>query len=127
DFAIAKKIALQNAKSEISGSIQSFFNEVNTTYFQQYGVGATPELSQKIEGMSQDIVTQVLSNIRVIDSKTLKVDKKKDDVRCFVAVEMSKKDIGKQLADGISRATKDKIDFDADQYRKIFEEAIDKE
>jgi hypothetical protein len=125
DLAIAKKIALQNAKSEIAGSIQSAFNEVNTTYFEQYGQGATPDLSQKIEGMSQDISSQVLSNIRIIDQKYKKV-KKTTHVQCFVAVEMAKADVGLALLDGISKAKKKEIDIDEAEYRKIFEAALDK-
>ncbi|MDR2058265.1 MAG: LPP20 family lipoprotein [Dysgonamonadaceae bacterium] len=124
DMAIAKKIALQNAKAEIASSIQSVFNQVNTAYFEQYGVGATPDLSQKIEGMSQDVVSQVLSNVRIVNQEYEKI-KKSTHVRCFVAIEMSKKEIGKSVMDGISQAKKDKIDFDEDQYRRIFDEALE--
>jgi hypothetical protein len=124
DLAIAKKIALQNAKSEIASSIQSVFNQVNTAYFEQYGAGATPDLSQKIEGMSQDVASQVLSNVRVADQKYQKI-KKSDHVQCFLAVEMSKKDIGRIAMDGISKATKDKIDIDESKYRQIFDEALE--
>jgi hypothetical protein len=124
DLAIAKKIALHNAKAELAGSIQSTFNEVNTTYFEQYGKGSTPDLSQKIEGMSQDISAQVLSNIRVADQKFLKV-KKTNNVQCFVAIEMSKADVGQAVLDAISKAKKKKIDIEEDEYRKIFEAALD--
>lgn len=126
DMAIAKKIALQNAKAELATSIQSVFNQVNTSYFEQYGVGATPDLSQKIEGMSQDIASQVLSNIKVADQKYEKI-KKSDHVRCFVAIEMSKQEIGRVAMDGVSQAAKNKIDIDEAQYRKIFDEALGKD
>ncbi|MDR0505479.1 MAG: hypothetical protein LBH32_01500 [Dysgonamonadaceae bacterium] len=126
DLAIAKKIALQNAKSEIAGSIQSTFNQVNTAYFEQYGSGATPDLSQKIEGMSQDVASQVLTNVRTIDTKYLKI-KKSDHVRCFVAIEMLKSDVGKAAMDGLSKAKKDNIDIDEAKYREIFDKALDSE
>jgi hypothetical protein len=126
DLAIAKKIALQNAKSELATSIQSTFNQVNTSYFEQYGVGATPDLSQKIEGMSQDIASQVLTNVTLKDQKYQKI-KKSDHVRCFVAVEMSKEEIGRVAMDGIAKAAKNKIDIDEAQYRKIFEETLSKD
>jgi hypothetical protein len=126
DMAVAKKIALQNAKSELATSIQSTFNQVNTSYFEQYGAGATPDLSQKIEGMSQDIASQVLSNVKVVDQKYQKI-KKSDHVRCFVAIEMSKQEIGRAAMNGISQAAKDKIDIDEAQYRKIFDETLSKE
>ena len=124
DMDIAKKIALLNAKSELAGSIQSLFNEVTTSYFNQYGQNATPDLTQKFEGMTQNVVSQILSNLTVADQKYFK--SKENDFRCFVAVEMSKEDVGKTLMNRVSQETKDRIDFDEQQYRKIFDEALSK-
>jgi hypothetical protein len=123
DFAIAKKIALQNGKAELAENIQSVINQVNTSYFEQYGVGATPDLSQKIEGMTQNIASQVLSNVKIVDQKLLNI-KKTNSVRCFVAIEMAKEDIGLAVMSGISEVKKQQIDIDEEKYRKIFNEAL---
>jgi hypothetical protein len=126
DMAIAKKIALQNAKAELASSIQSVFNQVNTSYFEQYGLGSTPDLSQKIEGMSQDIASQVLSNVRVADQKYQKV-KKSEHILCYIAVEMSKEEIGRAAMTGISKVAKNEINIDEEKYRKVFNDALGKD
>ncbi len=125
DMNVAKKIALQNAKSELAGSIQSLLQEVSTAYIQQHGVNATPDLSQKFESMNQVVVSQMLTNITVAREKFFK-SKDTNDYRCFVGIEMAKEDVGKGVIDRISQDTKDRIDFDAAQYRKIFDEKTGK-
>jgi len=124
DMNVAKKIAIQNAKSEIAGSIQSLFNQVTTDYIKQYGQNATPDLSQKFEEMGQSIVSQVLSNLTLVDQKYFR-STTNNDIRCFVAMEMSKEELGKTALSRISQETKNRIDFDEYQYRKIFDKALE--
>jgi hypothetical protein len=123
DMNVAKKVALQNARSEIASSIQSLFNQVTTDYINQYVQDATPDLSQKFQEMSQNIVSQVLTNLTISDQKFFK-SKADNNIRCFVAVEMSKQDVGKAVTSRISQEAKDRIDFDEYQYRKIFDKAL---
>lgn len=125
DMNASKKLALHNAKSEIAGSIQSLFEEVNTRYMNQYAKDALPDLSEKFESMSHDVISQVLTNIVINDTKYFKAKESKE-IRCFVAIEMSKEDVGQGVMTGIGNATKDRIDFDAYKYKKIFDEELKK-
>ncbi len=123
DMNVAKKMAINNAKSEMAGQIQSLFQEVTTQYMQQYGQNAKPDLQQKFESMSQTVTSQALTNVMVKDSKTFK-DKTTNDYRCWAAIEMSKEDIGKDLMKRISQETKERIDLNQEKYQQVFEKAL---
>ncbi len=128
DRNVAEQLALTNAQSKMAASIQTVFNQVNTNYFNQRAENRDKELEQKMEGMSRSVVSQVLSNMNFVDSKTYEPENKKANnqaFQCYTAVEMPKDEIGKQIMRGISDATRNRIDFDQKQYEKIFNEELE--
>jgi hypothetical protein len=125
DLNVAKKMAVNNAMSQIATGIQAVFNEVNTNYIQQYGQNSDMELGQKFEDMSRTVVSQVLSNLNEADSKTFR-NSKTNAYTYWVVVEMSKSDAGKQLMKGVGEAAKNKIDFDLERYERIFNDELGK-
>lgn len=124
DMNVAQKLAITNAKSIIAGNIQSILNEVTVNYINQHAVNAEPDLNAKFEEMTMSVVSQVLTNLVVKESKYFK-NKSNGDFRCYVAVEMSKEDAGKQITQRISDKMKEKIDFDRNEFQKIFDKALD--
>ncbi len=124
DMNIARKMAITNAQSQIAASIQTVFDEVNTNYFNQHAKNSEKDLSQKFEGMSRSVVSQVLTDLKIKDSKLFK-NKKTNLYNCFVAIEMPKESARQQLIRGISDTSKDRIDFDRYQYEKIFRDALE--
>ena len=125
DLNVAKKMAVNNAMSQIATSIQAVFNEVNTNYIKQYGQNADMELGQKFEDMSRTVVSQVLSNLKEADSKTFR-NSKTNAYTYWVVVEMAKSDAGKQLMRGVANEAKNKIDIDQERYERIFNETLEK-
>lgn len=125
DLEVAKQMAMNSAMSQIATRIQTVFNQVNTRYLQQYGQNTSMETGQKFESMNRAVVSQVLSNLNELDSKTFR-NLKTNAYTYWVAVEMAKSETGKQLMKGVANELKNNIDFDMERYERIFNEELEK-
>jgi hypothetical protein len=124
DLATAKKIALQNAKTELAGNIQSTIKAVTDNYTNQRSVGDKQAYENKFEEMARSVVNQTLNDVKIIGEKTFK--EKDNKFTYYVAIEMSKEPIIKDLADRISKDQQLQLDFDKKQFLKVFDEEMDK-
>jgi hypothetical protein len=124
DLATAKKIALQNAKAELAGNIQSVVKAVTENYTNQRTVGDKQEFENKFEENARAVVNQTLNDVRIIGEK---VFKEKDGKHTYyVAIEMSKEPVVNNIADRISKDAKLQLDFDKHQFQKVFDEEMQK-
>jgi hypothetical protein len=123
DLATAKKIALQNARTELSAAIQSTVKAVIESYTNQRSVGDKQEYEAKFEEQARTVVNQSLSDVRTIGEKIFKEEGK---YTYYVAIEMSKVPIVNNVADRISKDAKLQLDFDQHQFRKVFDEEMQK-
>lgn len=124
DMSTAKKIALVNAKSELAGNIHTLVKTVTDNYTNQRTFSNKQEFENKFEELSRQTTNQLLTNVIPIDEKMLKNSDGK--YTCWIAVEMSKDEILKNLTDQISKESKLQIDFDKNQYEKIFNQEMEK-
>ncbi|MDR3133317.1 MAG: LPP20 family lipoprotein [Prevotellaceae bacterium] len=124
DLATAKKIALQNAKTELAGNIQSTIKAVTENYTNQRSVGDKQEFENKFEENARAVVNQTLNDVRIIGEK---VFKEKDGKHTYyIAIEMSKEPVVNNIADRISKDAKLQLDFDKHQFQKVFDEEMQK-
>jgi hypothetical protein len=124
DLATAKKIALQNARTELAGNIQATMKAVIENYTNQRTVGDKQEFENKFEEQARTVVNQTLNDVKIIADKVFKVDDGK--ITYYVAIEMNKESVVNSVADRISKDAKLQLDFDQHQFRKVFDEEMKK-
>jgi hypothetical protein len=124
DLATAKKIALQNAKTELAGNIQTTIKAITDNYTNQRTVGDRQEFENKFEEMSRTVVNQTLNDVRIIEEKTFKEADGK--FTHYVAIEMSREALANAVADRISKDAKMQLDFDKYQFMKTFNDEMQK-
>lgn len=124
DLSTAKKIAMQNAKSEMAGNIQAMVKRVTDQYTNQRAVNDKTDFENKFEELSREVVNQTLTDVKVIGEKLFKENEGK--YQYWIAIESSKENVLKGIQDKISNDEKLKLDFDKYQYEKIFNEEMKK-
>jgi hypothetical protein len=124
DLATSKKIALQNAKSELAGNIQSIMKAVTDQYTNSSKVGDKENFENKFEELSRDVVNQTLSDVRVMDEKIFKETDGKYSY--WVAIETSKQSILEGVTAKISKNEKLQLDYDKKKFEEIFNSEMDK-
>ena len=110
DLATAKKIALQNARTELASGIESTLKAVIENYTNQRTVGDKQEFENKFEEQSRTVVNQILNDVRIIGDEVYK--EANGSFTYYVAIEMSKDALTNSLNDRISKDAKLQLDFD---------------
>ncbi|GHT37981.1 hypothetical protein AGMMS49965_00020 [Bacteroidia bacterium] len=124
NLAMAKKMALANAKTLLAENIQSTIKAVTENYVNQRTVGDKDEYEGKAEELSRNVVNQTLTDIKIIGEKVFKENDGK--YTYHIAVEMSKTPVANRVADQISKDAKLQLDFDKHQFLKTFDDEMDK-
>lgn len=124
DLATSKKIALQNAKSELAGNINAIVKRVTDQYTNQLSVGDKQEFENKFEELSREVVVQILSDIRIIDEKIFKEADGK--FTYWVAIETSKQPILDGVTSKITKNEKLQLDYDKKKFEDVFNSEMEK-
>ena len=124
DLATAKKIAFQNAKSELAGNIQSTIKRVTDQYTNQRTVGNAQEYENKFEEMAREVVKLQISNVKEIGEKIFK--EPDGSYSYWIAIEAGKKEVFDKMDSKISSGAKLKLDYDKMKFQKIFDEEMKK-
>jgi len=124
DLATSKKIALQNAKTELASNVQTTIKAVTDNYTNQRTFSDRQEFENKFEELSRQVTNQQLTNVKVIGEKSF--IEKDGRYRYYVAIEMSKDDLTNQLYQGISANEKLQLDFDKHLFEKVLDEEMEK-
>jgi hypothetical protein len=124
DLATAKKIALQNAKAELAGNIQSLVKRVTDQYTNQRTVGNKQDFENKFEELSREVVDQTLTDVKIMDEKIFK--ETDGSYTYWAAVEDSKQSILDGVDNKISKNASLKLDYDKKKFEDIFNSEMDK-
>ena len=124
DLATSKKIALQNAKSELAGNIKAVIKRVTDQYTNQRTVGDKQDFENKFEELAREVVDQTLTDVRIIDEKIFK----ETDGRYsyWVAIETSKESILEGVAAKITKNEKLQLDYDKKKFEEVFNSEMEK-
>jgi hypothetical protein len=123
-LSTAKKIALQNAKTELASNIQATIKSVTDQYINQRNFQNNEEFESKFEELSRTVVNQNLTNVRSIKDILYKTPEGK--FQYWIAIECPKEEIFNKVAESITEDERLKIDFDKFQYQKIFDAEMEK-
>lgn len=124
DLATSKKIALQNAKSELAGNIKAIVKRVTDQYTNQRTVGDKQDFENKFEELAREVVDQTLTDVRIMDEKIFK----ETDGRYsyWVAIETSKESILEGVAAKITKNEKLQLDYDKKKFEEVFNSEMEK-
>lgn len=124
DMAAAKKIALNNAKSEMASNIQTMIKKVTDQYTNQRTVGKDQEYENKFEELAREVTNQSLANVRVKDEKIFQ--EANGSYTYWVAIEADKKEVFKTMDAKISADKKLQVDYDKAKFQQIFDAEMKK-
>ena len=124
DISTAKKIAFQNAKSEMAGNINSVMKRVTDQYTNQRTVGNTQEFENKFEELAREVVNLEMSNVKEIGEKIFK--EPDGGYSYWIAIEANKKEVFDKLDARISNDAKLKLDYDKQKFQQIFDAEMKK-
>jgi len=122
DLATAKKIAMQNAKAELAGNIETLMKRVVDNYTQQITVDDEMELINKFEELSRQTTSQTLNDVRTIGEKVFEEDGK---YTYWVAIEMPKQHILDQMNSNIEKDKKAQLNYDKEKFEEIFNKEME--
>ena len=124
DLATAKKIAFQNAKSEMAANINSTIKRVTDQYTNQRTIGNAQEFENKFEELAREVVNLEISNVKEIGEK---IFKEPDGAFSYwICVEAGKKEVFDKLDAKISNDAKLKLDYDKQKFQQIFDAEMKK-
>jgi len=124
DLETAKRIALQLARTEMATNIQATMKVVSEIYTNQMQVGNVQEFGQTFDAISRQVVDQSLSDVKTIGERAFQ--EADGRYRYWVAIEMSKEPVVRNLEQRISNDDKMKLEFDRYRFRQIFDEEMKK-
>jgi hypothetical protein len=124
DLTTSKKIALQNAKSEMAGLVQTTIKKVTEQYTNQRQISNTQEFSNKFEEMAREVTNQELVDVKIIGEKIFQESNK--TYTYWVAIEANKQVVLNGIDKSISKNAKLAQDYDKKKFEEIFNEEMDK-
>jgi hypothetical protein len=124
DLATSKKIALQNAKSELAGNIKAIIKRVTEQYTNQRTIAEKQDFENKFEELAREVVDQTLTDVRVIDEKIFKETDGK--YTYWTAIETSKQQVFDAVGAKISKNEKLQLDYDKKKFEDIFNSEMEK-
>lgn len=124
DLAMAKKIAILNAKTEMANNIQTTLKAVTEQYSGQRNIDDMQEFTAKMEENTRMVTNQQLNDVRIIGEEIFQ--EKDRSYTYWIAIEMNKKAVSDHLTKRIGSDAKLQQDFDKYQFMKIFDEEMNK-
>jgi hypothetical protein len=124
DMMTAKKIAMNNAKSEMAGLIQATVKRVTEQYTNQRQIGNTQEFSNKFEEIVREVTNQQLTDVRTLGEEIFK--EQNNSFTYWVAVEANKQTILNGMERSISNNERLRQDYDKKKFEEIFNAEMEK-
>ena len=124
DLSTSKKIALQNAKAELAGSINDLIKGVTEQYTNQRTIANRQEFENIFEENIRTVVSQELSDVKIVGEQVLK--EPNGTYTYWIAIEVSKKSVQDNMEKKIFTEEKIRLDFDKSQFMEIFDKEMEK-
>jgi len=124
DMATAKKIAINNAKSEIAGSIKSTIKSLTDNYTNQRTVGNAQDFENKFENLTREVVNQELVDVSIIGEKVFQ--QKDNSYEYWIAIEISKEALLNGITNNVSKDQKLQVDFDKKKFGELLDQEMQK-
>jgi len=124
DLQGGEMIARHNAEAVLANTIGTAIKGVTEQYFQNTSDNNSNDFSKKFESTTRSITIEAISNIKIVDTKTLK--KANGVYDTWMVIEVSKKSILAGTLKAMSNQKAFKLDSDQAKFREIFEQEMSK-
>lgn len=124
DQATAKKKAQSNARAELASAIETTVKAVIDNYVNSRELNNVEEAEERFESLSREVVNQKLTGVNTICEKTTKTSDGK--YKTYIAIELAGDELMSALNERLSKDAKLKIDYDYEQFKKTFEDEMNK-
>lgn len=122
DRSTAQKIAMQNCRQELAANIQAELQVVIENYVKEQNTGVAAENKSQYQEMAYTTVKQQLNDVQIVEEKIYRQED--GSYRFYVCLQMSKSAIETAVEAAIAKDAKLNLEFDRDQFTKIFEERM---
>ena len=123
DQMTSKKKARSNAQSELAKSINSTMQIVGDNYVSSTEFNNKEEVTESFNEMSRTIVNEELRGAIKICEKFTKTAEGK--YKCYMAIELSADKLVSKYHERLSKDEKVKAQYNYEQFKKTFEEAME--
>lgn len=124
DLGSSRENALLQAKSRLSGLIETNMKSVAERYAADRKIEGKSEFNEKVERTTREVINQALYDIATPCEKTMQ--KSNGNYQTFVAVECSKETIYNGIDKSLSKDQKLRQDYDQQKFREVFNEEMEK-
>ena len=124
DLQGGEMIARHNAEAVLANAIGTAIKGVTEQYFQNTSDNNSNDFSKKFESTTRSITNEAISNIKIVDTKTLK--KANGVYDTWMVIEVSKKSILAGTLKAMSNQKAFKLESDQAKFREIFEQEMSK-
>lgn len=124
DLQTAKKIALQNAKSQMASLITSTIKKVTDQYTEQRTIDKNTDFNNKFEELAREVTNQELTDVKIIGEKAFK--EQNGSYTYWIAIEANKMEILNGIQKSISANKKLEQDYDKKKFEEIFNSEMEK-
>ena len=118
--SMAQKIAMQNCRQELASFIQADVQLVIESYAKNQDTGMSSEHKSQYQELAYAVINQRLSNVHVVDEKIYR--EASGEYRYYVCLQIAKESIAKAVEETIANDAKLNLEFDREQFKKIFQE-----
>ena len=124
DLQGGEMIARHNAEGVLANTIGTVVKGVTEQYFQNTSDNNSNDFSKKFESTTRTVTNEALSNIKVVDTKTLRKSNGVYDT--WMVIEVSKKSLLAGTLKAMSNQKAFKLESDQAKFREIFEQEMSK-
>ena len=124
DQATAKKKAMSNARADLASSVETTIKGVVDNYVNSRELNNTEEVEERFESLTREVINQKLTGVRTICEKTAKTTDGK--YKTYIALELAGDELLSSMNEQLSDDAKLKIDYDYEQFKKTFNEEMQK-
>lgn len=123
DRSTAQKIAMQNCRQELAANIQADMQSVMENFTKNQDTGVSTEHKAQYQELSYTVVSQQLRDVQIVAEKIFRQDD--GQYRYYVCLQMPKEAIGAAVEEAIANDAKLNLEFDREQFRKVFQEQME--
>ena len=124
DLQGGEMIARHNAEGLLANTIGTTIKGVTEQYFQNTSDNNSNDFSKKFESTTRTITNEAVSNIKVVDTKTLR--KANGVYDTWIVIEISKKSLLAGALKAMSSQNAFKLESDQAKFRQIFDQEMAK-
>ena len=121
----ARKMAANNARTELATMVSATVKRVVDNYTSEYIAGENSDFNQKVQDIARTVVNQLLVGTPITCEGTLPGNTPGNTI-CYACVELTGKSVLDGIANKISSDEKLRTDFEYEKFKKVLEEEMSK-